>query len=80
MITIVIYNAFNLIGEPHMFVCLCHAITDTQIKEAVGQGDMSLSDVKKRLGVASQCGKCAKMATQIIQAQVDIEPNYYEVA
>ncbi|GIU28473.1 bacterioferritin-associated ferredoxin [Shewanella schlegeliana] len=63
-----------------MYVCLCHAITDTQIKEAVSQGDMSLADVKKRLGVANQCGKCAKMATQIIQNQVDIEPNYYEVA
>lgn len=80
MITIVIYNAVNLIGEPYMFVCLCHAITDTQIQEAVSQGDMSLSDVKKRLGVASQCGKCAKMATQVIQNQLDIEPNFYEVA
>lgn len=63
-----------------MYVCLCHAITDTQIKEAVSQGDMSLADVKKRLGVAAQCGKCAKMATQIIQKQVAIEPNFYEVA
>ncbi|MDR8522366.1 MULTISPECIES: bacterioferritin-associated ferredoxin [Shewanella] len=63
-----------------MYVCLCHAITDTQIKEAVSQGDMSLADVKKRLGVADQCGKCAKMATQIIQKQVAIEPNFYEVA
>ena len=63
-----------------MYICLCHAITDTQIKEAVSQGDMSLADVKKRLGVADQCGKCAKMATQIIQKQVAIEPNFYEVA
>ncbi|MGS0827056.1 bacterioferritin-associated ferredoxin [Shewanella sp. 0m-8] len=63
-----------------MYVCLCHAITDTQIKEAVSQGDSSLADVKRRLGVADQCGKCTKMATQIIQRQVDIEPNFYEVA
>ncbi|GGI70478.1 (2Fe-2S)-binding protein [Shewanella hanedai] len=63
-----------------MYVCLCHAVTDTQIKEAVSQGDGSLSDVKKRLGVGDQCGKCVKMATQIIQRQLDVEPNYYEVA
>ena len=63
-----------------MYVCLCHAITDTQIKQAVSQGDVSLSDVKKRLGVGDQCGKCVRMATQIIQNQLDIEPNYYEVA
>ncbi len=63
-----------------MYVCLCHAVTDTQIKEAVSRGDISLADVKKRLGVGSQCGKCTKMASQIIQRQLDIEPNYYEVA
>ncbi|WP_394389288.1 bacterioferritin-associated ferredoxin [Shewanella woodyi] len=63
-----------------MYVCLCHAVTDTQIKEAVSQGDSSLNDVKKRLGVGDQCGKCVKMATQIIQRQLDVEPNYYEVA
>ncbi|WP_144211252.1 bacterioferritin-associated ferredoxin [Shewanella donghaensis] len=64
-----------------MYVCLCHGITDTQIREAVSKhGDSSLADVKKRLGVADQCGKCARMANNIIQAQVDIEPNFYEVA
>jgi bacterioferritin-associated ferredoxin len=63
-----------------MYVCLCHAITDKQIKQAVKQGDCSLADVKKRLGVADQCGKCAKMASQIIQTQLECEPNYYEVA
>ncbi|MFT6131373.1 MAG: bacterioferritin-associated ferredoxin [Shewanella sp.] len=63
-----------------MFVCLCHAITDTQIKAAVSLGDSSLADVKKRLGVADQCGKCARMASQIIQTQLEYEPNFYEVA
>ncbi|GGE71513.1 bacterioferritin-associated ferredoxin [Shewanella carassii] len=63
-----------------MYVCLCHAITDTQIKQAVSQGDVSLSEVKKRLCVGDQCGKCVRMATQIIQNQLDLEPNYYEVA
>ncbi|MGL5360679.1 MAG: bacterioferritin-associated ferredoxin [Shewanella sp.] len=63
-----------------MYVCLCHAITDTQIKNAVKQGDSTLAAVKKRLGVADQCGKCARMAVQIIQNQVALEPKYYEVA
>ncbi|MBR9727673.1 bacterioferritin-associated ferredoxin [Shewanella intestini] len=63
-----------------MYVCLCNAITDQQIKEAVSQGDYTLADVKKRLGVANQCGKCAKMANNIIQTQLAFEPNFYEVA
>lgn len=63
-----------------MYVCLCHAITDTQIKQAVSQGDTSLKDVRKRLGVGDQCGKCTRMAAIIIEQQLDLEPNYYEVA
>jgi len=63
-----------------MYVCLCHAVTDSQIKEAVNQGDTSLSDLKKRLGVGDQCGKCTKMASQIILRQLDIQASFYEVA
>ncbi|MCL1074799.1 bacterioferritin-associated ferredoxin [Shewanella dokdonensis] len=63
-----------------MYVCLCHAITDTQIRQAVSQGDTSLKEVRQRLGVGDQCGKCSRMAMQIIQQQLDLEPNYYEVA
>ncbi|WP_299494831.1 bacterioferritin-associated ferredoxin [uncultured Shewanella sp.] len=62
-----------------MYVCICHAVTDTQIKEAVNQGDKSLTDVKHRLGVADQCGKCAKMAVQIIQQEREQATNFYEV-
>jgi bacterioferritin-associated ferredoxin len=76
----VYYPTLAYVQGFYMYVCLCHAITDTQIKQAVGQGDSSLADVRKRLGVADQCGKCAKMATKIIQNQLEIEPNFYEVA
>lgn len=62
-----------------MYVCICHAVTDTQIKEAVNQGDKSLADVKHRLKVADQCGKCAKMAVQIIQKERELTSKFYEV-
>lgn len=44
-----------------MYVCVCYAVTDTQIQEAVHQGDITLAAVKKRLGVGSQCGKCIQI-------------------
>ncbi|QDF66058.1 bacterioferritin-associated ferredoxin [Shewanella sp. SNU WT4] len=53
-----------------MFICLCNGITDSQIKRAVAAGDTSLNDVRNRLGVGDQCGKCISMATDIIQAQL----------
>ncbi|RCU51943.1 MULTISPECIES: (2Fe-2S)-binding protein [Corallincola] len=57
-----------------MFVCICHGITDTQLKEAVANGAQRLADVKRSMGVASQCGNCACKAKQVIQvalAEID---------
>lgn len=63
-----------------MFVCVCHAVTDSQIKQAVADGASNLTEVKLRLGLGNTCGKCMKMAGQIIKAEVNAKANYYEVA
>lgn len=45
-----------------MYVCICNAITDRQIKETVAAGATSLTDLKDQLGVATCCGCCADLA------------------
>lgn len=50
-----------------MYVCLCKGITDHQIKQAVVDGASNLRDVRKRLGVMTQCGKCGHDTKQIIE-------------
>ena len=50
-----------------MYVCLCKGITDTRIRAAVAGGCTSLHDVRRELGVASQCAKCAREARDIIR-------------
>ena len=47
-----------------MYVCICKGITDNHIREAVGNGCDSLRDLRRELGVGSQCGKCARHARQ----------------
>jgi bacterioferritin-associated ferredoxin len=49
-----------------MYVCLCNGITETQIREAVGGGARSLSELHSCLGVASCCGRCADCAQQVL--------------
>ena len=49
-----------------MYVCICNAITDHKIKEAVAAGASSLTDLKDQLGVASCCGCCADLATSFL--------------
>jgi len=50
-----------------MYVCLCQGITDGQIRQAARQGCASFRELRSRLGVASQCGKCARSAKQILR-------------
>lgn len=50
-----------------MYVCLCKGITDSQIKDAIYNGATSVNQLRKQLGVASQCGKCTSMTKQIVQ-------------
>lgn len=49
-----------------MYICLCKGITDTQIKDAVYGGATTLRDVRKELGVMTQCGKCGVFTKQLI--------------
>lgn len=51
-----------------MFVCVCNAITDRQIKEIVASGATSLSDLQDRLGVATCCGCCADLASSFLNS------------
>ncbi len=49
-----------------MYVCLCNGITESQIRDAVGGGARSLSELHSCLGVASCCGRCADCAQQVL--------------
>ena len=49
-----------------MYVCLCKGITETQIRDAVTDGACSMRDLRERLDVASQCGKCGRDCKSIL--------------
>ncbi len=49
-----------------MYVCLCNAITDHEIRDAVALGARTLGDLTTSLGVASCCGRCADCARRLV--------------
>ncbi|MCC2638645.1 MAG: BFD-like (2Fe-2S)-binding protein [Moraxellaceae bacterium] len=51
-----------------MYVCICKAVTDGQIREAVSEGCCSMRELRQCLGVATQCGRCAPEARQVLDA------------
>ena len=50
-----------------MYVCICNAVTDREIRSAVSLGIRTMGDLKRDLGVASCCGKCEPEACRIIR-------------
>ncbi len=50
-----------------MYICVCHGITDTQIRSCVVEGARTLGELSGELGVATQCGCCAESAAQVMQ-------------
>lgn len=54
-----------------MYVCVCRAVTDGAIDKAVQQGCCSMRDLRTELGVATQCGRCALTAKEVLNASLD---------
>jgi bacterioferritin-associated ferredoxin len=50
-----------------MYVCICHGITDRQIRRAVEQGARTLGDVQMKLPVGGCCGRCEDCAREVIR-------------
>ena len=51
-----------------MYVCICTAVTDKDIRKAVDRGACSLSDVQNELPVGACCGRCADIRIEPAQA------------
>lgn len=62
-----------------MYVCICNAVTDKQVRQAAREGCTSLRELSCQTGCATTCGKCARMAREILademqrQARADQE-------
>lgn len=49
-----------------MYICICNAITEKTVIEAVNNGASTLGDLQTELGVASCCGCCAQTASEYL--------------
>lgn len=50
-----------------MYICICKAVTDKQIRRAAANGADNLGELREKLGVGSGCGDCAEMAQEILR-------------
>lgn len=50
-----------------MYVCVCRAVTDRQIREAAAGGARNLNDLRRELGIVNECGRCATCARECLR-------------
>lgn len=53
-----------------MYVCICNAVTDKDIRKAAARGIESMAQLREELQVASCCGRCADCARQVLNQAV----------
>ena len=41
-----------------MYVCICHAVSDTEIRSCIARGARSIEEVGAACGAGTGCGSC----------------------
>lgn len=66
-----------------MYVCICNAVTEKMIRDAVDDGVRDMGELSATLGVATCCGSCEPIAREILNEELS-EPSamggFYSVA
>lgn len=50
-----------------MYVCICNAVTDSDIRNAVDEGVVNMRQLGLATGCGTTCGSCAEMAAEMLQ-------------
>lgn len=56
-----------------MYVCICAAVTERQVRDAARDGVCTLEQLQATLGVGAGCGCCREFARAVL-AQANAEP------
>ncbi len=57
-----------------MYVCICNAFTDRQVKQHLKEGAKSAACVFRARGCAPQCGKCVPTLREIVNEHLGSAP------
>lgn len=50
-----------------MYVCVCNAVNDRQVKKALDDGILSIRGLRMHLGFESCCGRCTDCMRDLIR-------------
>lgn len=76
LISIRIVNKVNLENKRSvnfMYVCVCKAVTENDIRKAVKDGANCMRHLENRFGVGSECGACHSEASACLERSIEKE-------
>ena len=64
-----------------MYVCLCNAVSDKTLREVVRRYQpKSIQHLRQLVPIGNQCGKCIRVAREIMDDELQKVPLYKEIA
>ena len=60
-----------------MYVCICNAVTEHEVRECARQGICSIEELTSTLGVGAGCGRCRDCAQELLNS---VEPASTQAA
>jgi bacterioferritin-associated ferredoxin len=65
-----------------MYVCLCHGVTEKDLKESIQKGNYTFCDIMQSITIAKKCKKCVPNIVNILKEekhQQEIDLIYTEI-
>lgn len=59
-----------------MYVCVCKAVTDREICEAIDAGAQSAQEIAESLGAGTCCGSCVETTEYLIEQRKAAQLSY----
>lgn len=59
-----------------MYVCVCNAVTDSDIRNAVDNGVSTMRQLLQETGCASTCGCCRELAVEVLQESLAVARSF----
>lgn len=54
-----------------MYVCICHAVTEHQVRDAIQAGAETVADVTRACRAGGDCGSCRQQVEEMIEDHAD---------
>ena len=63
-------TVFIILHDRSMYVCICRAVTEDMVKQAIDEGADSVDAVTARTCAGDDCGSCHGMIEDLIEARL----------